>query len=205
MTTELVSYALLSVEEAEAYLNAGSEVDTEDLVNRATDYCEWYCNRPLAARPFTALRFAAQDERVLRMRGIPIDVDEDITIEIDGTTQTVWTKETDGDPADFDVIVGAKIVPGTLDHFYRHCGWRGGSVRNPYPVRISYTGGLATIPGQLRDAALLVLENIFRAQEHKVVEVASFTAGPVSPGVTFRPELIPMKAKQILEAYRVWH
>jgi len=211
MTVELVDYALLDLESAMAYLDIGDPTGLggadEDLVtalvNETTDYCEWWCNRPLAAREFADLRFPAQAECVLRPRATPIDVESDITIDVDGVAQTVWATEADGDPALKDVIVGADA--DRPSHFWRSQGWIAGSARNPYPIRISYTGGFSPIPGQLAKAAKLVLENLYRSQKKKLTsEIAGIGAGPVAPGITFRGELIPMQAKQILDSYRLY-
>lgn len=200
----LLSYALLTVADAEAFLRISNPTLAEDLVNRASDYCEWYCNRPLKARELANLRYAAQKEPRLRVLATPINTaTATLTITLDDTAQTVWKVEASGDQEDFDVVVGAD-VPGEPSYFYRSDGWVSAIAKRPFPILITYTGGLATIPHELRDAALLVVANLYDAQEKKLAPVAAFGDGPVSPAVTYRAELIPMKAKQILDSYRMW-
>ena len=163
MTATLVDYALVTVEEATAFLTPSADVDVIDLINRATDYCEEYCNRPLMAREFEDLRLPAQESPYLRLRVFPIDVEEDIVVYLDNVLQTVWKTEDDGDQEDFDVVVGGD-VPGVPNYLYRHCGWLTCLWRTPNPIRLTYTGGFATAPGHLRDAAFLVIENVYNHQ-----------------------------------------
>jgi hypothetical protein len=196
--------ALLTLAEGTTYLGVGSDQDVviEDIINRASDYCEWWAKRPLKARDFEDLRLAAPCGTILRPPATPIDIDEDITIADVGTALSVWRSEGDGDPALKDVVIGCD-TPGVPSHFVRALGWRP-SARNPFPIVLTYTGGFATIPGELQEAAYLIVENIYRAQEKKLTDVVAIGSGPGAPGITFRGELIPMKAKQILDSYRVF-
>lgn len=206
----LLSYALVTMADAALFLKLGNPALTAaetdlvtDLINRATDHCEWYTNRPLKSRAFTDLRFPAQCDPVLRVRATPITTSAAVTITVDTTVQTVWRTEADGDPALKNVIVGAD-VPGEPSHFWRGTGWCAGSSSNPYPIKMTYTGGLDPIPGHLRDAALLVVESLYRSQEKKTGDhVQAFGPGPVTPSVTYRVELIPMRSKLVLDSYRI--
>lgn len=169
------------------------------LINRASDYCEGYCNRPLKQQTFTAIRFPAQCGPNLRPLATPIKVADPVTLSVDAIALTVWKAEADGDPALKDVIVGGD-VPGTPTFFYRSSGWRGST---PFPILATFTGGLATIPGDLQQACLLVCQTLQR-QEKGATEVQSYGPGPVSQSVTYRADsLIPMWSKQVLDRYRV--
>lgn len=216
MAVALQDNALLTTEEACAYLGVSATGQTgdqltsdlvNDLVNRLSDYAEGPsgANRPLVEQTFTAVRFPGQRGTNLRPRATPISVADPVTLALDGTALTVWKAESDGDPADFDVVVAAD-TPGTPSHFYRACGWQGCA---PMPVLATFTAGFETVPGDLKDAAYLMLGQGFREQTRATSgggpDIQSYTPGPVTPGVTFRGEsLIPMKARQILDAYRIW-
>src|SRR6185436_6142665 len=103
---------------------------------------------------FTAIRFPAQCEPNLRPGATPIKTADPVSLSVDGIALTVWKAEADGDPAFKDVIVGGD-VPGVATFFYRAGGWRGAT---PFPILATFTGGLATIPGDLQQACLLVAQ-----------------------------------------------
>lgn len=210
MTIALQTNALVTEAEATLFLKVGTsaaEADlVRDLINRASDFCEGPngCDRPLKERVYTNLRLPVPSRSChLRPPATPIKTSATITLSLDGESQTIWRTEADGEPSDKDVVVGAD-EPGVPSYFFRAIGWNSYAYGNPFPVLLSYTGGLATIPGQLKDAALLVIESLHRSQEKKGGDnVQAFGAGPITPSVTYRVELIPMRAKMILEAYRV--
>lgn len=203
-------YPLVTVDEARTYLGLGTSDDEthllEDYVSRATDYCEWYCDRLLAARLHENKRFAPIRSLSLRPLCWPIDVTQTIAIAIDAVVQTVWKQEGDGDRNTFDVLVRADTPEMSGPNiFWRKNGWCG-TTSDPEPILITYTGGIDPIPGELKDACYLVIGNMHNAQEKKLAEIAAFGSGPVNPSVTYRlgSDLIPLKAKQILDSYRRW-
>lgn len=209
MTVTLQDNALVTEAEATLYLKLGTsaaEADlVRDLINRASDFCEGPngCDRPLIAREYENLRLPAPCSPRLRPPATPIDIEETVSISLDGVAQTVWLSEADGDPSLKDVVIGADD-PGSPSFFWRDLGWRSYAYGNPFPILLSYTGGFLTLPGQLKDAAFLVIESLYRSQEKKSSDnVQAFGPGPVTPSVTYRVELIPMRAKYILESYRV--
>lgn len=207
----LADNALLTLDEATTYLGAGASdaAVIEDLINRVSDYCEGPsgANRPLIARTFTALRYPPQWGPRLRPRATPIDVTSAVTVALDGTALTVWKAESDGDPADFDVVIGGD-EPATPSYLYRACGWLGCA---PLPIALTYTGGWEQdeLPLDLKEAAYLILGQTYREQTRTggaSPDIQSYTPGPVTPGVTFRGEsLIPMRAREILSARRIWN
>lgn len=207
MPVELQANALLSLEEGRAYLGVGASEDevVKALINRMSDYAEGPngANRPLVERAFTALRLEAQRTPRLRTRAVPIKTAATLTVSLDGTALTVWKEEADGDPNDFDVVVGGDGA-GVPTFLERACGWHGCS---PFPILLAYTGGWpqASLPGDLKEAAELMLLDAWRRRSgagSSGSDIQSFTAGPVSPGVTFREDRIPMKAREILNAHR---
>lgn len=188
----------------EALATVGSSQDTviEAVINRASDFCERYCNRELKERSYTTLRQEAQ--RTVRLyprnpasglyAGSPIKTSATVTVSLNGTALTVWRAEADGDPEDFDVIVRG-------DHLYRAEGWGSSSDKRPDPAVLSYTGGLSPVPGDLIDACLLVIQKLFRDQTKQVAEVVSVNTP--TGGMTLLDTVIPRRARAALDAYRV--
>jgi hypothetical protein len=213
MTVTIVANdnALLDLEQAKAFLHIRLDDQDDviqDLINRASDFCEWWCGRPIKARAFADLRLPGQVGPVLRPPAVPIDITATLTLSIWGASQTIWKRESDGDPSAFDVIVGADVTDPRLrpNLFHRARGWCGGDPwGNPYPILLSYTGGFDPVPGELLDAAGLVLQHLYRLQEKQTADVTGLTS-PVGGSVSYAPELvgslIPMQAKQILDSYR---
>ena len=215
MTVAAQANALVTKEEAAAFLSAPADDALQEIVNRASDYCDQW--RPWKEREYESLRFAAPSSRsrALWMRGTPINVEEAVVITLGGVAQTIWRTEADGDPGAFDVIVRSS-VPGDRfcpDQFWRAAGWfSSGSWAVPDPIVVSYTGGLVEIPGDVKEAAFLVVQNIVR-QKRGLTDVGqmsgpaigqtAFIGAQGSLGSGQGLSLIPMKAKQILDHYRL--
>jgi hypothetical protein len=202
MPVALQANALLDPADAQVakflHLPASSD-DLITLINKASDDCEGYCNRPLKAQTFTAIRLAGVRHPRLRPLATPIDVAGAITLSVDAITLTIWKSEADGDPAQKQVIIGAD-VPGQASFFYRAVGWVGAT---PFPILATFTGGLSPIPDDLQQAALLVCQTMQR-QEKGQTEVQAYGPGPVSQSVSYRADsLIPMWSKQVLDRWRV--
>jgi len=178
---------------------AVSSDDLITLINRGSDYCEGYANRPLKKRTFTAIRLGRQTEPRLRPLATPIDTTQTVTLTFDEIALPVWRTGADGFRRDFEVLVGSD-TPGEPSYFRRACGWWSSDEE---PIQLTFTGGLATIPGDLQQACLLVCQTLQR-QEKGASEVQSYGQGPVSQSVTYRADsLIPMWSKQVLDRYRV--
>lgn len=197
--------ALVSLADAKTYLNiAGTSDDAklEKVIDRASDLIEQHCQRPLKEATYTNLRLRGSDSPILRPRARPINIVSAITIKVDGTTQTIWKQESDGDPANFDVIVGSgspEMPNGQRDHFYRAGAWKASSSQ-PYNVLLSFTGGLATIPDDLQEAALLIVQKLWRDQQKQLAEVQAVTMP--SGSVTLFDTVLPRRALWLLGAYR---
>ena len=183
----LSATALLTLAQAKDYLDIkGGEKDSllEDMVNRITDYCEGAqgANRPFKSRAYTSLRLEQRNSRKLYPLAVPISTSATLTITFDALAQTIWKTETDGDPALKDVIVAIEQtgnyhqpVASDVDdpiwrpnHLYRSAGWYTGSTSNPYPILLSYTGGLVTIPGDLLQVAFEILQKLWREQDKQM-------------------------------------
>ena len=119
MSILLADNALLTLAEAVAFLNLGDTLSVaqeslvNDCVNRVSSFIEELMNRPLAQRAYTSLRLPSRRSALLFPPAAPISIAQTITLSLDGTAQTVWKSEADGDPADFEVEVRS-LVPGAL-------------------------------------------------------------------------------------------
>ena len=203
----LDSTALLTLAEAKDALRVtGSSEDVllERAVNVATLWAEHVCERRLKSRAVTSLRLAGPPGRRLYLPIVPISTTATLTVTHNGDAQTVWKVEADGDPEDFDVIVGPLTVPSSRmqpDYLYRSAGWSTSSWANPYNVLISYTGGLSTIPDDLKDAVCMLLQRVWREFKQGTADMVSVNTPTGS--VTFADRRLPPRAAQILESYRV--
>jgi len=200
--------ALVDLPAAQSYLNVTGASDDpmiEAAINRASELCESWCNRSLKQRTLTALRMRGPRWPATRLfpRAVPIKASSAITVTVDGDAQTVWRTEADGDPADFDVILGALDPEGlnAPDHLYRAEGWGATTSDNPYNVLLTYTGGFATIPDQLQQACLYVVQKLFRDQQKQLADVVAINT-PVG-GMTLLDSAIPRIAQVLLQPYRL--
>ena len=200
MTVQAQANALLLVADMREPLGiTGTAQDDliQELINRASDACETYCQRPLKQQSFSNLRYPGQRGTNLRPHATPIDVLSSIAVTLDGTALTVWRKESDGDPALKDVIVGAD-VPGEASYLYRACGWLGAT---PWPIKLSFTGGYDVIPGAVREAATLTVQSFHRHAKN-LDPYQSYPASVSGGTVTMRTDTIPRTVYDLLDAYR---
>jgi len=206
----LQANALVTVDQARAFMKwldgaPPDDATVEDLVNRASDFAEWWTNRPLRARTFSNLRLAAQCGPKLRPpTPPPIDTSQPLTVSLDGRALLVWKTEADGDPALAEaVVMPDPDAPGLPSYLWGRYNWCGAGL-SPLPIQLSYTGGFAPVPGQVRDAVLMTLETLWRLQDSHVADISSYT-NPVTGATQFGDafSLIPMQAKQVLDSYRV--
>lgn len=204
----LDAVALVELATARTYLKVTGTSDDamiEALINRASELCESWCNRNLKERAFSQVRLPGPRWPALRLypRAVPIKAVATIAVVLDGVAQTVWRAEADGDPAAFDVILGALDPEGlnAPDHFYRAGGWQAASSWSPYNVLLSYTGGFATIPDQLQQACLYIVQKLFRDQQKQLAEVVAINT-PVG-GMTLLDSAIPRVAQILLQPYRL--
>lgn len=203
----LATTALLTLDEGKAALGTTGTSDDallERAVNVASAWADFVAGRPLKARAITNLRLAGPSGRRLYLPVVPISLTATLTLTVDDTAQTVWKSESDGDPEDFDVIVAPPTLPGSTmqpDHLYRSAGWGTSSWANPYNVKLTYTGGLSTVPDDLKDAVSLLLHRVWRELRQQTSDMV--TMNTPTGSVTFADRRLPPRALQILEGYRV--
>lgn len=212
----LAANALVTLSEAQEYLGSGSDADpkVEAAINRASGLIEAYCDRPLKRTPAigpVAFRLSAIRGCVLRVDADPIDVDQVVAVTVDGTVQTVWRKEADGDPNDFEIVVGyvsdGVFHPGKServlfrpDTLYRSKEWLTTKVGG---ILLSYFGGLPAIPEDLKEVALLMVRKVFDNQQKSLSEV--ITVNTPSGGVTLFDRWMPSETRELLDSrYRRW-
>ena len=203
----LSATALLTLSQAKDYLDIkGVEKDSllEEVINRITEFCEGVqgANRPFKSRAYTSLRLEQRNSRKLYPLAVPISTSATLTITFDALAQTIWKTEADGDPALKDVIVASDVDDPMWrpNHLYRSAGWYTGSTSNPYPILLSYTGGLVTIPGDLLQVAFEILQKLWREQDKQMGEIVS-VSGPTG-SVSIPNSLIPMSARKWLDSQR---
>src|SRR5262245_4895842 len=202
----LATNALVTLAEAKEYLRiATSESDAklENAINRASGLIEAYCNRPLKEATYTDIRLPGICGPKFYLPATPINIAQTLTVTVNELTQTVWKQESDGDPSTFDVIVSGDnphALLGQRNHLWRSCGWAS-SKMHPYNVKLTYTGGLATVPADLKEAALLIVQKFFRDMDKQLADVATITLP--SGNVQMYDTVFPRRALALLTPYVV--
>jgi hypothetical protein len=208
---------LVTLAEAKAFLGKTGTADDPmvmALITRASDWIEQMTDRKLAQRTYTNLRFTGPRSAKLYVPAWPIAAGSAVTVALDGTAQTVWRTEADGDPALKDVVV-ASDDPwdtrwGAQNHFYRAAGWDSAlswgweGARDPnvgqHNVLLTYTGGYATIPEDLKLAACYLIQKLFRDQQK---QVTGMTAISVAAGgtITVPEPFMPREVRDLVAPY----
>jgi gp6-like head-tail connector protein len=203
----LKTNALISLQEAKDWLTitgSADDVKLEDEVNRASEALEAYCNRPLKSATYTAVRMAGPCSPTLYLKATPINIASTLTVSVNGTAQTVWKQESDGDPATFNVLVGSDdhtTVLGQRNHLWRSLGWCATTTKSPMNVLLTYTGGLSPVPDDLKGACFFVLQKLWRDRQRGLSDVQTVTMP--SGSVTILDIPMPRWAREALLRYRV--
>ena len=200
MPATLQANAFVSLEQAKAFLLIkGTDRDDllTDAINRISDYCENYCQRGFKRRTLTNLRVKAQWTPKLYLPIEPIDVTEPIDVSLDGSILSVWRSEDDGEPGDYDVMVGSDA--GEPNFLIRAEGWMGST---PLPIRLSLTAGWDPIRGDVLDAYYTILDFAWREQLTKTQDIQQLSGAAPAGSFTLRESLIPLRAKYTLDMYR---
>lgn len=204
----LSAIALVSLDEAKSALgidDSSQDAAVESLVDQASALAENdYCRRPLKQRTLTNLRVAGPcQSRTLYPEAWPIDVAGTVAVAVNGTAQTLWKSESDGDPDLKDVQVYE-------DHFYRPHGWypTGQTERN---VVLTYDGGYDPVPEDLKVAVLELILKLYGPLTQQRPDFASM-AGPGGSLQTLDgqwagaagtgPWSLSRRSKEVFELYR---
>src|SRR5215831_12029263 len=195
--------AFVTLDQAKAFLlikSADRDALLTDAINRVSDYVESYCQRGFKRRTFASppLRLKAQHTPKLYLPIDPIDVTEPLEVSLDGVALSVWRSEADGEPYQYDVMVGAD-VPGEPNFLYREDGWLGASLT---PIRLIMTAGWDPIRGDVLDAYYMILDSAWREQLTKTADIQQLSSAAPAGSFTLRESLIPLRAKYTLDMYR---
>lgn len=196
--------ALVTLEAAKTFLRLTTDKDDtvlETLINRASDLCETWCCRPLKQKTLTNVRMVGPTTCRLPLLAVPVNTGSAVTVKVDGVSQTVWRTEADGDPGGFDVILASYHPEGVRgpDHLYRASGWAGGA--QPYNVLVTYTGGFVTVPDDLQQACLYIVQRLFRDVQKQLTDVV--TVSTAAGGVTVLDTALPRVVEVLLTPYRL--
>ena len=199
--------ALVSLADAKAELSleTGPDAPTEALINAASTWAEHICKRPLKAKAISmALRGPSGYE--LYVKANPISTAVAPTVTVNSDVQTVWKNAADGDPEDFDVLVGPtdEMADMTPDHFYRSTGWAPTSTGNPYNVVLTFTGGFATVPANIQRACLLLIQKLSRDKVQQTWDLQAIQGSGAPGSMSFRGSPVPLEAMKLLEPYILW-
>ncbi len=186
---------LCTLADLKTHLEIGSSTQDaflNNLIARATQFIETYCNRQLASREFTEY-YSGDGTSSIMLPNTPItaisqirddkseqaDFDYDDTDENDAFSYESWGKVllTDGD---------VFHIPGST-----------------YPLRnykFVYTGGYVAIPEDLRQVCVELAAAKFYLKDKQRQGVASKSAGGQT--ITYRPDDLSPAQKEVLEAYR---
>jgi hypothetical protein len=202
----LPANAIVSLAEAKEFLNVKSaEQDAllETVILGATAAWENELNRPVKEATYTNLRLIGPQGPKLYLRGTPVKLADPLTVKLAGTVQTVWKSETDGDPADFDVLLMDDVPEsplGVRTHLYRVGGWNGTRSGHPYVVLLTYTGGFNPVPQDLKDAVLYLVQKLFRDRQKQLADVQ--TVNLPTGAITLFDIALPRWALRVLDKYR---
>lgn len=203
----LAANALVSLEEVKSWLGIKDPADDlklADEINRATIAIEAYCNRPLKQATYTSQRLCGPDSQVLYLKAVPVNADTPVTVSVNESTQTIWLKESDGDPAGFDVILASTDptdIIGTRDHLFRSRGWAPTSSKHPYNILLTYTGGFATAPDDLKEACIHIVHKLWRDRQRQIPDVQTVTLP--SGAINLLDIGLPRLALLLLGRYRI--
>jgi hypothetical protein len=211
---------LVALAEAKAFLKKTGTADdavVASLITRASDWLESLTGRKLKAQAFTDLRLTGQG-RKLYPPAWPIDATATVTIKLDEIAQTVWRSEADGDVDQKDVVV-ASDDPwderfGLRNHFYRWQGWESAlglswrQSRSPADrqigqnrVLLSYTGGYATVPEDLKQACLYLIQKLWRDLDQQRTGLSVIQV-PGGGSVTIPDPTIPKEVSLLIGPYQ---
>lgn len=205
----LSAIALITVAELEAAIPLPTGADPagcEEAINRASELIESeVVHRPIKSRAYTNLRLAGPRGCKLsppQWAATPIVITgappPTLTITIDGLAQTIWTKEADGDPEAFDVIVESDDAAGEWgpNRFHRSAGWPRALPSVPRRIVLNYTGGFSTVPERYKLACLEWARELYLLKQQGTQGVETIT----TPTGTFTrsARAVPPRVEQLI-------
>lgn len=210
---------LVTLAEAKSFLKKSGTTDdatVATLITRASDWLEMLTGRKFKAQVFSNLRLTGPASLKLYPPAWPIDPTANVTIKVDEVAQTIWRSETDGDVDSKDVVV-ASDDPwdarfGLQNHFYRSAGWQS-ALSWGWPSRsqsgtfgrnrvlLSYTGGYATVPEDLKQACLYLIQKLWRDLDQQRTGLSVIQV-PGGGSVTIPDPTIPKEVTMLIAPYQ---
>jgi len=159
----LVSYSLVSLNNVKASINIPFNTSTYDtaivlMINDATAFIEKYCQRRFKSAAYTTETHSGDDKKGLWVFNPPIISVSAITI--DNTAQAQATDYDDNDGYWIEPVLNGSKMYGMI---YRQDGWDKGEQN----IEVTYVGGYATIPYDVRRAAILVIREWYDQFKNK--------------------------------------
>lgn len=203
---------LLTVDEAKRALNVKGENEEPQIAALITDVSrlmERMTDRVLKQRAM-AVRLLGPQGPKLYVRASPIATTPTPTVKVAGQTQTVWTGETDGDPVTFDVLIASDSedeVSGLRNHLWRRTSWMYGGPAwawkdMPPQIVLTYTGGFAIVPDDLKRAAKYLLQKQWRDLQNQSAGFRLASSPIGGEIVPVNEPSIPYEARMVIDHYR---
>lgn len=186
---------LCTLEDLKTHLEiTGSDQDAflNNLIGRATQFIETYCNRQLASREFTEY-YSGDGTNSIMLPNTPITAVSQIKDDKSGEADFDYGSSDENDAFSFESWGKVLLTDG--DVFYEP-----GST---YPLRnykFVYTGGYVAIPEDLCQVCIELAAAKFYLKDKQRQGVASKSAGGQT--ITYRPDDLSPAQKEVLEAYR---
>ena len=179
---------LVSLADAKTYL-AISDTAEDGLIGyllqSISEMFATMCDRPLLSGAYTDYLYG-EGHPTIYLNTYPVDTAEDITVAVDEKRVFGVDTQLDAD----DIWVNADI--GSITKI-------GGVFRRGLPIKVTYTGGYASVPYDLRLAALEALGMVWKRNKDKRFDVASMSRGDVN--YQFSNEL-PPTVTDVIKRYR---
>jgi hypothetical protein len=159
----LESYALVTLDDVKAVLNIPFATATYDnvlilLINDATAWIEKYCTRRFKQTIYTNETHSGSGEKGLWILNPPIISVSAVSIDDEAQAESTGYTDTDGYVIE-PILQGCK----TLGMLYRQDSWDKGEQN----IKVTYTGGYATIPYDVRRAAALTIKEWYDIYKNK--------------------------------------
>lgn len=203
------SIDLITLDQAKAAVTAigkaiASEADgvLDSLITQASDWFNRQTGRVLARTVYTNRRVIG-DGRVCLVFEWPIELDQPITIIIDGQVQTVWKPGDVTDPNNADVEIVEYSQQGAKD-LIRLTGWLPRPSNIAITLTAGYTlgtvvGGKVAMPRLLQDGMIILVRDMFRLVDRQNQGIASISVQ--GQATTFDSLDIPKRVKEIADMF----
>ena len=195
--------AILTMAEFKRHLkiqNTDQDLAIAGYINACSDALETLTGRRLASRAYNDEYVQIDSRQVagIAWYGWQTPILMLTSLELAGTLQSLWQPGSPGYPDERDVYVLDSADPKHgRDCVYRPAGWPWGAL-----VKRTYTAGYGTIPGDLKEAALVLGEDWYYKRDRQSDPVVSRSS--TGETVTFINDAIPRRYQALIAAYRRW-